>query len=529
MNGVTTGNRRGQPSRWLSGPTLVTRLLPIVPLAALALFHIRRVLSASIYYDDAYIATVAKNLAWGFGYATSYPHLVPFDPDISTGPTVVLPAALLISLFGNGVRVPNIAAMLAIWTTLALVVRLLYRRYSANVASVALAVFATTLLISTTEEFGLLGEVPAGLLVVAAALLVASPRARPSTMAAAGLLSGLAVMAKLISLFAVPVLVAATIVLPLTAAGERVGLLPRIRRAAAAAAGVAVPFLLWQLWTFLMLGASEARWLDANIAEWKYLAGSNSLSGAGQIRDAAALAYLWSAAARNAHLLVESSGGLLATVAWIAAATVSAAYALRLVVTRRQPSGGEAALILLGAGLLHFFWWVAISPTGWYRHLLPAVIYAGAGTALAAALGLYNDRRVGIAILILVTGGIAPRARVLLRPFTPLESAQRRVDALVATRDRVVELASRRDVVLVGCGWWVPRDLEYLLPSVGNFQDCWDLGSTPIEGKRVLLVRNEFFNWDRSPALDDYRQRCDRRIIFEQPPFVISECPGRPH
>ena len=80
----------------------------------------------------------------------------------------------------------------------------------------------------------------------------------------------------------------------------------------------------------------------------------------------------------------------------------------------------------------------------------------------------------------------------------------------------------------MGCGWWVPRDLEYVLPGVNNFQDCFRLRPEDMASKRILLVRNEFYNWDRQPILDRYRQACDARIVYRREPFVISECPGLP-
>src|SRR5687767_14443995 len=56
--------------------------------------------------DDSAIAIVAKNLALGHGYATSLQHrgtpgLHAFDFGISTGPALIVPASVLIRVFGN--------------------------------------------------------------------------------------------------------------------------------------------------------------------------------------------------------------------------------------------------------------------------------------------------------------------------------------------------------------------------------------------------------------------------------------------
>lgn len=58
--------------------------------------------------DDAMFATIPKNFLNGYGWATSYGEKIPFNPDISTGPTLLLPAAAIIAVFGNQTWVPAI-------------------------------------------------------------------------------------------------------------------------------------------------------------------------------------------------------------------------------------------------------------------------------------------------------------------------------------------------------------------------------------------------------------------------------------
>ena len=100
--------------------------------------------------------------------------------------------------------------------------------------------------------------------------------------------------------------------------------------------------------------------------------------------------------------------------------------------------------------------------------------------------------------------------------------------ALLQTRDEVIALQKDESATLVGCGWWVPRDLEYVLPDVNNFKDCFRLRPEDVTSKRILLVRNEFYYWDKQPVLGRYREACDARPVYRQDPFVISECPGLP-
>jgi len=57
-------------------------------------------------HDDAMFATIPKNFLNGYGWATSYGEKIPFNPDISTGPTLLLPATAMIAFFGNQTWVP---------------------------------------------------------------------------------------------------------------------------------------------------------------------------------------------------------------------------------------------------------------------------------------------------------------------------------------------------------------------------------------------------------------------------------------
>jgi hypothetical protein len=75
---------------------------------------------------------IAKNVATGLGYSTTASSntrfvLTRYDPVAGAGPTIVLPAALLVAVFGNTNWVPGIAAIL-LWTLLMLGVYLLTRR-----------------------------------------------------------------------------------------------------------------------------------------------------------------------------------------------------------------------------------------------------------------------------------------------------------------------------------------------------------------------------------------------------------------
>src|SRR5215510_7938742 len=104
---------------------LVSCAIAVTCLVVLAQFHVRQIVASSIQYDDAHNANVAKDLAFGVGYSTSYHELVPFNPEATTGPAMLLPAAAFVWLFGNRYWVPTFAVVVCLWAALGLVLFLL--------------------------------------------------------------------------------------------------------------------------------------------------------------------------------------------------------------------------------------------------------------------------------------------------------------------------------------------------------------------------------------------------------------------
>jgi hypothetical protein len=113
---------------------------------------------------------------------------------------IVVPTAALIWLFGNQYWVPNLSITLIIWFTFVLLLACLYRYYesSANFYLTA-SLIVLSLFVFATEEFGLLGEVPAAFLVIVSALLICHRYVPvPIRELLAGLALGVAINTKLI-------------------------------------------------------------------------------------------------------------------------------------------------------------------------------------------------------------------------------------------------------------------------------------------------------------------------------------------
>jgi hypothetical protein len=130
--------------------------------------------------DDAYHSLIAKNLVFNgsYGKPLSSETVSLFDPEIGSGPGLILPGAAMIALVGAQAWAPSLTTILLFTATLTLMTILLATRFPlANVflytALCLLALVATT----PFQQFAFvfIGEAPAfGYLMVGCALLVTS-------------------------------------------------------------------------------------------------------------------------------------------------------------------------------------------------------------------------------------------------------------------------------------------------------------------------------------------------------------------
>ncbi len=218
---------------------------------------LQSLLVLQFWEDEAFNLTVPLNLLEGLGYtsdgALSGSTLTPFDPRISTGPSVLLPAAAVIAL---GID-PVIGARLVpltYWVLLLAGLWALGRRIGGRWAgllavAVPLAFDASALPSPIQGPADLLGEIPA------AALLVWALVVLPRRAWLAGLLVGLAVQAKLIALLALPAFAVA--VWALAPGTGRARLVATLRRGWLPLVLAGVPTLLVEIAALVTLGPAE--------------------------------------------------------------------------------------------------------------------------------------------------------------------------------------------------------------------------------------------------------------------------------
>lgn len=489
--------------------------------------HVRQIIGVSIRYDDAWIATAAKNLALGPGYASSYPDIVLFDPNITTGPPVVLVAAALIRTFGNQYWVPNLAIALCVLVVFGMLGWLVWRRFGALVFSLALALVALRLTFPPYHEAGLLGEIPAAGMVAIGAMLItrSGPRQLFNCMVA-GLAVGLAIHTKFITALVLPAFVGILVVARVSRFSEAEGSPQagsRWGHFGGFGMGVLLPFAAWNLWTLAAVG-SWSVWLEIQRSfsdvffETEALSRFDSLPGGATRLDPVVATFT-----RNSAALVDHAGGALGVLLFTGAVAVTLIGVFRNRGSARELARDIApSAVLGGAAVTHGLWWLLFSPNDWLRYLFPGILYMVIAVALAIGVGVRRAPRVFAVAMALLLASWYPQLRAVEWDL----GREPRLSALLATRDSLQTVVPDDRALLLACGYWVTWDLEYLLPEAGNFQDCLRLDPRAIGDRRLILVRNEFYNWEQSAQLERFRAACERTVLFAREPFVVSECPG---
>jgi len=503
-------------------PSVASRAMMVLAMAALlalAVLHVSRTATDSVRFDDAFIANVAKNVARHNGYSSAFYAIRPFDPEITTGPALILPAAALIGLFGNRYYVPNLAYVLCTWTLLGLVLWTLRRRLMGLQASASVFVIAFGLIVFSTQEFGLLGEIPAALMMALGALALTDPAFPTRRAVLAGLWFGCAVTTKVIALLALPAFVGYLVLRD----GER---RPRTRRWAGFLGGASLPLGLRELWCVAADGGPIG-WIDAKRQDFNIMFGPDSLSGAQTgLAGLASPRVFVETLVRNTGTLASEWGGMLALAA-ACVATGAAVWRSVRPVEPRSRSVHDAGLVLLLAAVTHLAWWLLLSPTGWTRHLLPGTVYWLMALSSLIAVRPRRSATLAVASASLLIVALVPQFLKVSPPKLRLQPGVRAA-ALIATADRVREIQQDPDVILIGCGWWHNPDVDFLLPSSASFRDCRAVSEQERVGKRLVLVHSDYFNWEESEQLRRFQESCDRRVLFSRPPFVVAECQGLP-
>lgn len=159
------------------------------------------------FSDDSELALVAKSLARGVGYSEAIfddGSKSQFAPEITTGPTLILPCALLLKFFGANETVPGLSAIL-VWASVLTFPLIRTGRYTPSLSLLlGVAVFCFSILITCAFDmgqwYGLLGEVTAACLLLLGHWIIAMERLSWRWLFLSGLSLGLAIQTKNLAL-----------------------------------------------------------------------------------------------------------------------------------------------------------------------------------------------------------------------------------------------------------------------------------------------------------------------------------------
>ncbi|HQQ64083.1 MAG TPA: hypothetical protein PLF22_10990, partial [Pseudomonadales bacterium] len=164
-------------------------------------------------YDSAYFGTVAKHVVNGFGYATSHSQKMPFNPEITTGPAVIFPLAILVKTFGNLSLLPDLYILTVNLLLLGIFSLLFIKRFNNNwqTAGFLLCLYLWCLLYEPQWWIICIGDQQVLLVMLIAALLISSPDLMQKSVYSGilGFLAGFGVMVKFSFLVALPALLLA--------------------------------------------------------------------------------------------------------------------------------------------------------------------------------------------------------------------------------------------------------------------------------------------------------------------------------
>ena len=463
-----------------------------------------RVAFASPGYDDSYVGSVARNFAFGRGYAIIYGESSQvFNPEITVGPAMLLPAALLYKLFGSEYWVGSMVVPAIALPLLGVILWLLATRHRTSAAT--LVVIVAFLLMFSADRppyqslvmwSRLLGEVPAVLFVVLAAVLASSARTDRRLHLTAGLCLSLAFYTKVAALLALPGFVFLY--------GGDLRKSKRLQSTVAFIGGGLVAVVAFEMFRLAHLGSVGAYVENSERTIEFYRNWTTP--------DVHPITIWGTARALNIEL------GLIPLLVWMGVA---------LLASLRAPLSGAAyrgrfklSMILLLAGATHLLWWWQLNDSGWIKHLVPGVLYLCVGLPLLGTLSrLSLVRYSGLVVVLLL---FVPQVD-LLSEFEPMFGREARLSALNDTASFLRPLDTEM-VSLWGCGWWANRDLN--LAGDLRFYDCSDLGSVERHleaGEKLLLVRSENFNWENNPRVSALAKDCDSRVLFWEEPFIVCD------
>jgi hypothetical protein len=494
-------------------------------------------------HDDVMFATIPKNLLNGYGWATSYGEKIPFNPDISTGPTLLLPAMVMIAMFGNQTWVP---AMTGAVMDIALVVLILWQfRQRPQFAAKALALLLALSLFAVNDFKTFTGYYTTALLFLLTLLFVLNSH-YPVVLRffLYGAASAAGFYGKPLILLSFLLALPAILLLE-----HRADLRKNIRLLVFTALGFALVFLPWQLYRHHVLSQYSASY-QAALDHYGKQFFDNHGTGISQLKNSAdKLTHLKLNAAKNfrllSHLLRAENNFPLLLVLAIIALPFLLLLKQRKEASPEIPRSGSASSEVVFSIVLA---WVTLGNALWYV-LLSFAMTPGH----AFFFGFFSFFLLFFLIVIHSRSGltgcsICVAAALLFQVrIPPLLEAYRFKVADILDNEQIEDtlhfLQSRSfRYPLASCGYnAAPYRMEYLLPHSQNFVDCYNV----LEDSLAFDGSSTSYRWTAEPnftfvfeglsllaaahtqgyVLDPISESCQQHLLFQKGIYYVCEVP----
>lgn len=471
------------------------KILKIIFAVLLSLFVYIQICNIFTYpmynYDDALFASVSKNLAFGYGYSSSLNNssLINFHSGIGTGPTMILPLALAVKFCGNQYYLPGLVP--AFFNLVLIILILLIIKHKIKNSLVLWIwrnVFITFILVVSSfaglelwQQFNqfyssMFGEATSVLLIILGSLILFRlDYKNNSRVFFISLLFGLAVQAKWISLLPVIAILFYIITIKLRNKENKKSVLLFI---VYYLSGICMPVFLFNIYKLLAL-MSFTSFIDSIINEYHFII-NTSISDTVCFRDKVFL---------NIYKLTDSLG----TVRFILMVCFTI-YSFCSFFLRAKET--DAKYILFHSTLFSFsvlfLWYIFLmSSNGYLRYFFIAWILFIVSISFDIFLADTRNKKILTAFIIFIVVITSFNNIYInnLRKFEFNLSKRKYVESLFQVKNFII---SNSKNTYYGDGWWIPWELDFLLPGVNNFKNIkYDQSFCK---NKIIIINKRFCN-----------------------------------
>jgi hypothetical protein len=461
--------------------------------------------------DDARLAVIAKSLASGLGYATTFAaenggeigHPILFHPFTGSGPTLVVPCAIAFKIFGKNEVLPGLTAIFIWGGILTLVLARISRRINGLSfllgVSVMCAAFLAIFSFHFEQWYAFLGEIVAAAFLILALWMISNERFSDRSSFLCGLAAGCAIQAKLLA--ALP---ATGIIVVFVVRGMHNSLRPVQlgKYAAALLIGFLIPTLSFEAYKLFQLG------VHGYLANWQELLNAMKVGGLPSNTHLTLLLLRQRIGLVYQHFGVNLIGLLVLT-------------AFGMLLYWHSTSNNW---ILLSVGLLlsvtiTAVYWATLS-IGWARYLVIAVALGVFVLSLPIfTLELWSKLLFAFLTLVLLRADF-PRIGYIVHSvdhglFRPTTERTARA-ALV----RVIDQRKQDGPTILGSRWWGSfADVEFSLQGSMNFETIEKVSDLP---KPNIVLLNHRFDPPQDVLIKKMRGQASS-TIFAGGPYELLE------